>query len=121
MDDDRVWEFERSLWTGDADRYHELIADTCIMVVPTEPFVLTGPDAADAVSRTPRWADVAFDQQQVVRPQEGLIVIGYSATATRDDQVYNAYCSTTLRRVEHDVWRVVQHQQTPPPSLGGGA
>ncbi len=21
MDDDRVWSFEKSLWTGDADRY----------------------------------------------------------------------------------------------------
>ncbi len=64
---------------------------------------------------------MTFDQQQVVRPQEGLIVIGYCATATRDDQTYKAYCSSTLRRLEHDVWRVVQHQQTPPPSLGAAA
>lgn len=121
MDDDRVWEFERSLWTGGADRYHELIDDACVMVVPAEPFVMVGAQAADAVSHTPRWADVQFEQQQVMRPQEGLIVIGYHATATRDDQTYQAFCSSTLRRIEHDVWRVVQHQQTLPPTASGTA
>lgn len=41
MDDPRIWEFERSLWLGDAKRYHDLIDDACVMVVPSEPFVLS--------------------------------------------------------------------------------
>lgn len=42
MDDARVWEFEKSLWTGDRDHYRELVDDACLMVLPTEPYVLGG-------------------------------------------------------------------------------
>lgn len=115
MEDQRIWEFERSLWVGGADRYHELIDEACVMVVPAEPFVMTGTQAADAVSNTPRWDDVQFESRIVTRPQEGLIVIGYHARATREREAYEAYCTSTLRRIAHDEWRVVQHQQTLPP------
>ena len=115
MDDERVWAFEESLWIGDADHYRELIDDGCVMVLPERPFVLTGKQAIESVADTPRWAEVAFSNQKVMRPQEGLIVIAYKAGATRKGSAgYAAYCTTTMRRVEHDVWRVVQHQQTPP-------
>lgn len=40
MDDNRVWDFERSLWTGNANHYRELIDEECLMVVPAPPFVL---------------------------------------------------------------------------------
>ena len=40
MDDDRVWSFEKSLWTGDADHYRELVDAECLMVLPTPPFWL---------------------------------------------------------------------------------
>lgn len=121
MEDARIWEFERSLWLGDAERYHELIDDTCVMVVPSEPFVLSAQEAKDAVSETPPWTEVEFDRQQVERPQEGLIVIGYRARATRGEEAYEAFCTSTLRRLSHEEWRVVQHQQTPPPIAGGSA
>lgn len=119
MENTRIWEFERSLWLGDAQQYHALVDDKCVMVVPSEPFVLSAQGAKDAVSATPRWREVTFSQQTVERPQEGLIVIGYRARATRGDQAYEAYCTSTLRRLSHDEWRVVQHQQTPPPVVGG--
>lgn len=120
MEDNRIWAFEESLWTGDAAHYHELIDDECIMVLPDQPFVLTGQQAIEAVSATPRWSDVTFSEQQVVRPQEGLIAIAYKAEASRPDAAgYVAYCTTTMRRLEHDVWRVIQHQQTPPLIAGG--
>lgn len=115
MDDERVWHFEQSLWTGDAEHYHELIDDECLMVVPAPPFVLHGREAADAVSKTPRWTKVSFSEQRVSRPQEGLIVIAYRAEAHREGaEAYVAHCTSTIRRLEHEVWRVVQHQQTPP-------
>lgn len=115
MDDNRVWEFEQSLWTGDAEHYHELIDDACVMVLPQQPHVMTGAQAIEAVAHTPRWSTVTFSEQQVVRPQEGLITIAYKAEASRDGSSdYTAWCTTTMRRLEHDVWRVVQHQQTPP-------
>ena len=115
MDDDRVWAFEESLWKADAEHYRESIDDNCLMVVPAPPFVLQGAEAVDAVSQTPRWTEVVFDQKQIVRPEEGLIVVAYSVKASRsDEEPYQAHCTSTYRRLGHEDWRVVQHQQTPP-------
>ena len=75
MDDNRVWAFEESLWTGDAEQYRTLIDDECVMVLPEQPFVLTGEQAISAVADTPRWSSVTFSEQQIMRPQEGLITI----------------------------------------------
>lgn len=116
MDDARIWSFEESLWTGDADHYRESIDAEAVMVVPSHPFVLTGAEAAAAVSETPRWTEAVFTEQQVMRPQEGLIVIGYEVRASRSGgERYHAYCTTTYRRLAHEEWQVVQHQQTVPP------
>lgn len=114
MDDKRVWEFETGLWKGDAEHYHKSIDDNCLMVLPTPPYVMQGSDAMDAVSNTPRWSEVAFDNQQISRPEEGLIVVAYGVNASREgEQSYQAHCTSTYRRLSHDDWRVVQHQQTP--------
>ncbi|MFM7348536.1 MAG: DUF4440 domain-containing protein [Erythrobacter sp.] len=118
MEDARIWEFEASLWTGDAGVYRALIDEACLMVLPAEPFVFTGEDAIAAVQDTPRWDEVTFSHQNIVRPQEGLIVINYKAQAHRADKAYTAYCTSTLRRLAHDEWHVVQHQQTVPPTTG---
>lgn len=118
MEDARIWEFEESLWVGDAEHYRELVDDECVMVLPEEPFVLTGEEAIAAVQDTPRWEEVSFSHQQVMRPQEGLIVIGYKAEARRGEEAYAAYCTTTIRRLAHEEWRVVQHQQTIPLTKG---
>jgi hypothetical protein len=116
MDDARIWSFEESLWTGDADHYRGAIDAECVMVVPADPFVITGEQAIAAVSDTPRWSSVSLSDKQVMRPQEGLIVIGYRAVALRDQgEAYTAWCTSTYRRLAHDEWRVVQHQQTVPP------
>lgn len=114
MDDDRVWSFEKSLWTGDADHYRELVDDECLMVLPQPPYIMSGAQAIEAVADTPRWSEVELSAGQIARPQEGLIVIVYCAKASRGDETYEANCTSTYRRLEHDKWRVVQHQQTPP-------
>ena len=120
MDDGRVWDFEQSLWTADAAHYRESIDDECLMVLPEPPFVLGGAEAVEAVQSTPRWSRVAFSDRQIKRPQEGLIVIAYHARAERDGVTpYEAHCTTVYRRLEHEKWRVVQHQQTPPLTVGG--
>jgi hypothetical protein len=115
MDDGRVWSFEESLWTGDAAHYRELVDNECLMVLPQPPFVLNGQQAVEAVSNTPRWSSVDLSERQVSRPQEGLIVIAYKARAEREGVApYEAHCTSTYRRLAHEEWRVVQHQQTPP-------
>jgi hypothetical protein len=114
MDDPRIWEFEESLWTGSAAHYRESIDAECVMVLPEPPYVMTAQQAIQAVSETPRWSKVELSDRQVVRPQEGLIVIAYKAQAFRDDKKgYEAFCTSTYRRLAHEDWRVVQHQQTP--------
>jgi ketosteroid isomerase-like protein len=51
----------------------------------------------------------------VRRPEEGLIVLAYKAEAKKEGgEAYTAHCTSVLRRLAHDEWRVVQHQQTPP-------
>ena len=116
MNDDRVWEFEESLWTGSADHYRESIDDECLMVLPQPPYVMEGGQAIEAVAATPRWTEVTLDNRQVARPEEGLIVVAYHVHAQRDgeEKAYEAHCTSTYRRLAHDEWRVVQHQQTPP-------
>ena len=116
MNDSRVWEFEESLWTGSAEHYRKSIESECLMVLPEPPYVIAGQQAIDAVSATPRWARVALTQQQIKRPQEGMIVVAYKAEAFKEEgKAYEAFCTSTYRRLEHEVWKVVQHQQTLPP------
>ncbi len=120
MEDDRVWSFERSLWTGEPDLYRKLIDESALLVVPAPPFILKGHEAANAMAETPRWSNVEFSERQIVRPQGGLIVLAYHAKATRENgEAYEAHCSSTLRRLGHDEWQVVQNQQTPPLTVGG--
>lgn len=117
MDDNRVWSFEKGLWVGDADHYRELVDGECLMVLPHPPFVMSGTQAIEAVAKTPRWSNIDISNGQISRPQEGLIVIAYNAKASRDDETYEANCTSTYRRLSHEEWRVVQHQQTPPLAI----
>lgn len=118
MDDDRVWNFEESLWSGDAENYAKLIDDKCLMVLPTPPYVFDGRQAIAAVSETPRWTSAKFSDNRIERPEEGLIVVAYHVDAERGDERYEAHCTSTYRRRGHEDWQVVQHQQTPPLKMG---
>ena len=83
------------------------------MVLPSVPFIVTGKEAADAVADTPRWTKAVLTDRKVSRPQDGLIIIAYRVMAERDGvSPFEARCTSTYRRVAHDDWRVVQHQQT---------
>ena len=117
VDDERIWSFEESLWTGDAAHYRELIDDECVMVLPAQPHVFDAGAAIEAVAATPRWAAVEFSERRVQRPEEGLIVIAYQAKASREGEAYEAWCTTTIRRRGHEDWLVVQHSQLPPIAL----
>jgi hypothetical protein len=88
-----------------------MIDDEGVMVLPEQPFVPTG---AQAVADAPRWTQVTFSERQIMRPQEGLIAIAYKDEPGREASTsYTTYYTTTMRRLSHDEWRVVQHQQNP--------
>jgi hypothetical protein len=116
VDDERVWSFERDLWIGDPALYAKAIDDECLMVLARPPFILSGEQAIAAVQSTPRWTEVAFADQRVSRPQEGLLVAAYSVHASRAGESFEAHCTTTYRRLAHEEWRVVQHQQAVRPA-----
>lgn len=114
MDDDRLWGFEQSLWIEGPENYREKVDPDVIMVLPQPPYVFIGEQAISAVENTPVWERAEFTERQVSRPQEGLIVVGYRVQAENDGHAgYEAHCTSVIRRLEHEVWRVVQHQQTP--------
>ena len=120
MDDERVRDFETALWIGGEDVYRRSIAEDCLMVLPELPFVMTGSEAIQAVTNTPRWEKVELKDLKIMRPKEGLIVIGYEVTASRAEESYEASCTSTYIRLGHEHWQVVQHQQAI-PTAGGGA
>ena len=68
MEDARIWEFEESLWKASADRYHDRIAEDALFVVPAEPHILSGTQAADSMATTPRWDQVAFYTKSPMKP-----------------------------------------------------
>ena len=120
MDDERVWGFEQSLWIEGRDNYRDKVDPDVVMALPHPPYLFGGEDAIAAVMATPVWDRADLSERTVSRPHEGLIVVGYRVSAARDGGVgYEAHCTSTIRRLEHEVWRVVQHQQT--PVLGSGA
>jgi hypothetical protein len=121
MDDSRIHDFERELWVGPPEAYRAQVDPEVVMVVPMEPFVLQGEEAIRSVESTPRWSEAELTDWRISRPQEGLIVVAYHVTARREEgDDYQAHCTSTYRRLEHEEWRVVQHQQTP-PILGAAA
>lgn len=114
MDDQRAWAIEESLWTGQPAGYVGLIDPACLMVVPVAPHILAARDALHSMSDAPRWTAVDFVKGQVARPEDGLVVLAYTAHARRaQGEGYVAHCTSTWRRKGHEDWKLVQHQQTP--------
>ena len=113
MEDERIWHFEQELWTGGREVYRERVSSDCVMALPSEPYLFVGESATRAVENTPQWDEAELLDKAVSRPQEGLIVIAYRVEARRGEESYHALCTSTLRRLAHEEWDVVQHQQTP--------
>ena len=119
MDDDRVWNFEESLWRASDERYHERVDPECIMALSHAPHLFSGEAATEAVTGTPEWDEVTFSDQSISRPEEGMIVIGYRVTAARGDTRFRAACTSVYRRRGNEDWTVVQHAQVALPEDGG--
>lgn len=46
-----------------------------------------------------------------MRPEEGMIVVGYRVRAAKGERRFTAACTSVYRRRAHDDWTVVQHAQ----------
>lgn len=111
MDDERIWQFEESLWRASEERYHERVDPDCVMALSRAPWLHCGGSAVAAVSHTPAWDEVAFSHRDVRRPQEGLIAIAYRVVVTKGDTRFAAACTSVYRRRAHEDWTVIQHCQ----------
>ncbi len=115
MDDARVWAFEESLWTGDAEHYRELVDPEVVMALPVRAAPAPGRrrrpgravDPAVGPGRDRPRADLApaggADRDRLPRHRDA-----------RDGDPYVAWCTSTYRRLGPEEWRVIQHSQTPP-------
>lgn len=117
MTDDELWSYEESLWTGGAEHYRESIHPECVMVLPEQPFAMSGTQAIEAVADSPRWESAELSDRSLSRIADGLIAISYRAKARRGDESYTAWSSSVYRKGE-DGWQVIQHSQTVPPIAG---
>ena len=113
MDDDRVWKFEERLWRASEERYHERVDPECVMALSHAPHLFAGQAAVDAVSGTPEWDEVAFDDKTISRPEEGMIVVGYNVTASKGD--------TQFKAAGHCPPRCDQRSRPPAPRFIAGA
>jgi len=111
VDDNRVWNFEESLWRASEERYHEQVDPECIMALSHAPYLFSGKEAVEAVSGTPEWDAVTFSDKTISRPEEGLIVVGNRVKAKKGETRFTAACTSVYRRKAHEDWSVVQHAQ----------
>ena len=115
MQDQEIRDFETSLWTGTAENYREKMdQENVVVAIPVQPFLLKGGAAIEAVEDTPRWSSVEMENVHISRPEHGLITLAYKAIAKRenDEEAYEAFCTSTYRRLDDEEWRVIQHSQT---------
>lgn len=113
MTDEKAWTEEELFWIGGEEHYRKMLDDGCIMVFPAPAGIIAGPDIARSLKNAPRWAAVEMTNQHVRRSSPDVLVLAYKAEATREGaDPYAAYCTSTYRR-ESDLWRLIQHQQTP--------
>jgi hypothetical protein len=115
MEDERIWAMEEKLWHGGDEVYEHLVDENVVMSLPAEPFLFSRDQAKEAVKNTPRWEQVRFSDKKVNRPEEGLIVIGYRVEASRGDETYRCFATSTIMRRGHEDWTVVHHSQVVPP------
>lgn len=105
------WETERGLWLRGADFYRRAVDPECLMAFPGMglarfPKILSG------IAAAPRWSEVAFEDRQLGRIGDDVLVLGYRATAKRGrGNSYRCFCTSTYRR-DGERWKLVQHQQT---------
>lgn len=84
----------------------------CLMAFP-QTGVLDADRVRAGLAAAPPWVRLVMSVRHMARPDAGLRVIGYTASAARDDGAsYRALCISVHRRTEGG-WRLVQHQQTP--------
>lgn len=111
VDEDAAWELEERFWLEGSSIYDDLLDNECLMAFPGMG-VMRAADILDSLRDTPRWRSVQMTSRATGRPDETVLVLGYTAEGRRDGaEPYRCFCTSTYRRDRGD-WKLVQHQQT---------
>jgi len=108
-----IWALEERLWTDGLAAYDELLAENCLMALPSPAGIMDRDEIVDSLKEAARWTRVKMNNRQHSTPIPDVIVLAYSASASRDDtEDYKALCTSTWHKLGSD-WKLFQHQQTP--------
>jgi hypothetical protein len=108
-----VWDLERSLWLDGVDAYRSRLADGCLMAFGPMG-VMSKAAIIESIEQAPRWTAVDMGDTTLTTPGDTIaVVIGYTATATREQsEPYRALCTSTYLILDGEL-KLAQHQQTP--------
>ncbi len=91
--------------------YDRVLAGDVLMLLPGG-MVIDDRDTVVESMKGAAWQSYEMTDEHVVPLGEDAAVVGYRATATRDDQPYTALFNSTYVRSGGE-WKLAVHQQTP--------
>lgn len=115
-----LWAMEQKFWL-EPPTFHALhLTDDCVLLLPPPAGVLTKESAITLINETPPWAGVRFGGRRVLRVQDRVLLLAYSATAHRRKQLttYRALVSSLYVNRDGN-WNIAFHQQTLDEPLSG--
>lgn len=111
MGDDDLMEMERRFWLEGGDFFDQHADEETIWVLPKAQGLLGHEEARALIDREGRWDRVEFGETRRNDWGDGVTVIAYEATGTKDgaegEVVYRAQCTTIYRGKT-----LVHHHQT---------
>lgn len=112
--DDQLLNIEEQFWKAGADFYRQHLTDDALMAFAEPAGVLTRDTAIQAISTSPRWSAVSFQEVHVLQPTADTAILSYQATAHREGKASSYSARVASIYVNRDgAWKLIFHQQTP--------
>jgi hypothetical protein len=115
---DELLDLERRAWTAlstagaAAAFYHDVLADTVLMLLPGGTVIDDRDVVIESMGGTP-WSSFELSDERVLELSPTSAIVAYRATAVREGTEYEALFNSTYVRDERGAWRLALHQQTP--------
>lgn len=118
--EETFWGMEQKLWLEGADFHARHLTDDCVLLLPPPAGVMTKDAAIANIKETPPWAGVRFGGRRVLKLQDRVLLLAYSATAHRRKELatYRTLASSIYVNRFGD-WNVAFHQQTLDEAFSG--
>ncbi len=111
--EDHLFRIEQKFWTKGAGFFDRNLAYAAIMVFPDPVGVLTRERIAESLGGEARWAEVTFEDRQLLELSDRIALLTYKAIARRrKGEPYVVRASSAYLR-DGGAWKLAFHQQTP--------